>query len=258
MMLSPVFIAHGSPMMALEDTPASRFLEGLGKELRPKAIVVFTAHWESRELTLSSPAEGFGTIHDFGGFTPELHAMEYPAPGDPGLLNMLRERFGAAGIATEASDRGLDHGAWVPLSRMFPDADIPVVQVSVHPFLPPEEQFRIGAVLRGLGEEGILVMGSGVTVHNLRKIEWGKPRDRAPEGWAEEFDDWLISRLADRDTEALFRYETEAPHAKTAVPTKEHFVPFFIALGSKDPAESPKVLHRSYEFGVLSYLSLQF
>jgi 4,5-DOPA dioxygenase extradiol len=257
-MMSPVFVAHGSPMMALEDTPASRFLEEFGSTVRPKAIVVFTAHWESKVLTMSSPEGVFSTIYDFGGFPPELFAVKYPAPGSPELLARIRDRFQAAGIAVEESDRGLDHGSWVPLSRMFPQADIPVVQISVNPFLPPAEQFKIGEALRGLEDEDILIVGSGVTVHNLRKIEWGKPRNRTPEDWALQFDDWLLDKLEKKDIEGLFRYEEEAPHAKVAVPREEHFVPFFITLGSGKPGRDARVLHRSYEFGVLSYLSLQF
>ncbi|MDF2921968.1 MAG: dioxygenase [Paenibacillaceae bacterium] len=257
-MISPVFIAHGSPMMALEDTAASRFLEELGGKLRPKAVVVFTAHWEDRELKLSSPDGPFETIYDFGGFSPELYAKKYPAPGWPELRSQLAQRFREAGIAVKETDRGLDHGSWVPLSRMYPEAHIPVVQISVNPNLSPEEHFRIGSVLRGLPEEDILVMGSGVTVHNLRRIEWGKPRDRAVEPWAAAFDDWLIEKLERHDLNALFSYEQQAPHAREAVPTPEHFVPLFIAAGSASPGSKPAVIHRSYEFGVLSYLSLQF
>lgn len=258
-MLAPLFIAHGSPMMALEDTPAARFLDELGRKLKPKAIVVFSAHWESPVLTLSSPAGVFDTIHDFGGFPPELHAMQYSAQGSPELLEKLMERFRTAGIEVEQSERGLDHGSWVPLSRMFPQANIPVVQASVHPFLPPQEQFRIGAALRGLEEEGVLVIGSGVTVHNLRRIDWRRPQvGEYVEKWAYDFDSWLVEKLEQKDHEALFRYMEEAPNAREAVPREEHFVPLFIVLGSSDPGRQAQVIHRSYEFGVLSYMSLQF
>jgi 4,5-DOPA dioxygenase extradiol len=256
-MISPLFIAHGSPMMAIEDNEVSRFLEELGRKLEPKAIIVFTAHWESEILSISSPEGAFDTIYDFGGFPPELYKKTYPAPGVPELSSRLADIFQARGIPVRLEDRGLDHGTWVPLSRMFPNADIPVVQISVNPYLPPEEQFRIGEALRGLDQENILIIGSGVTVHNLRKVRWGAPRDTV-ESWASAFDDWLIDKLTAKNWPELFRYAELAPHAKDAVPREEHFVPLFIAAGSGDPDRTMQIIHRSYEFGSLSYLSLQF
>lgn len=257
-MVSPLFLAHGSPMMAIEETEVSRFLEDLGKQVRPKAIIIFSAHWESKVLTLSSPEGAFDTIYDFGGFPPELYAMKYPAKGDPKLAARIMELFREKGIQVQQSNRGLDHGSWVPLSRMYPAADIPVVQLSVDPFLPPEEQFKIGEALRGLSDDDILVIGSGVTVHNLRKIRWDQPRDRKPEHWALSFDRWLVEKLEEKDWASLFNYMELAPYAREAVPREEHFVPLFIAVGSANPEHAPKVIHQSYEFGVLSYLSLQF
>ncbi|QYR19305.1 dioxygenase [Paenibacillus sp. sptzw28] len=174
------------------------------------------------------------------------------------MAEQVADRFRANSIDVLMSDRGLDHGTWVPLSRMFPKADIPVVQLSVHPFLPAERQFRIGEALRGLGHENILVVGSGVTVHNLQRIEWGLSRDRKPEEWAAAFDNWLIEKLQAKDWASLFRYEELAPNARDAVPRPEHFVPLFLAAGSADPDSETKVLHHSFEFGSISYLSLQF
>lgn len=257
-MISPLFIAHGSPMMAVEHNDVTRFLEELGRGIRPKAIVVFTAHWEEETLSVASPEGVFDTIHDFGGFPPELYAIRYPAPGDPVLAARVADLVRKNGIPVRMKDRGLDHGSWVPLSRMYPDADIPVVQLSVNPYLPPREQFKIGEAIRELAEEDILIVGSGVTVHNLRKVRWGLPRDSAPEAWAVAFDDWLISKLAERSWEDLFRYGELAPHAKDAVPREEHFVPFFLAAGSARPDSRAEVIHRSYEMGTLSYLSLRF
>lgn len=258
-MLSPLFIAHGSPMMAVENNEVTRFLEELGRKLEPqvKAIVIFTAHWESEVTAISSPDGVFDTIYDFGGFPPELYAKTYPAPGDPALAQRVAGLFRDRGIPVRMADRGLDHGSWVPLSRMFPDARIPVVQISVNPFLPPAEQFRIGESLRELGQEDILVIGSGVTVHNLRRVQWGAPRD-AVEPWALAFDDWLVGKLAECNWEDLFRYAELAPNARDAVPREEHFVPLFLAAGSGDPGQPAKVIHRSYELGTLSYLSLEF
>lgn len=255
-MIPSLFLAHGSPMLAIEQTPYTDFLAELGGRFRPKAIVVFTAHWEQQVTTVSLSDDVYETIYDFGGFPDELYQVTYPARGSSIIASMLMERFQKQGVEAKTnSSRGLDHGSWTLLHRMYPEADIPVVQVSVNPYLPPEEQYRIGAALSGLGDEHILVIGSGVTVHNLRMIKWGQ---RAPEPWAVEFDDWLIEKMEKQDRESLYRYEQLAPHAKWAVPRAEHFVPLFIAMGSVGPDAAPQVIHRSYDMGTLSYLCMQF
>lgn len=253
-MMPSLFLAHGSPMLAIEDTAYTRFLESLGQTYKPKAIVIFTAHWETETLTISSIDGAYETIYDFGGFPPELYAVKYPARGSQILASLLKERFAEAGIAAHLdTSRGLDHGSWTMLSKMYPKADIPVIQLSVNPFLPPEKQYRIGEAIRGLGKENILVIGSGVTVHNLRILNWGQTE---PEAWAVTFDDWLIDKIEKQDIESLFNYEKLAPNAKLAVPRPEHFVPLYIAMGSgSGPA---KVIHRSYDLGTLSYLCMEF
>lgn len=255
-MIPSLFLAHGSPMLAVEDTEYSRFLEDLARHIQPKAIVVFSAHWESEELTVSSTDDAYDTIYDFGGFPDELYRIQYPAKGSVAVASLLEERFKRKGIPVHKdAARGLDHGSWTLLYRMYPKADIPVVQVSVNPHLSPKEQFEIGEALQGLGAEGILVIGSGVTVHNLRILKW---EQETPEPWAVEFDDWLIEKLRKRELETLFDYGKLAPHARLAVPTAEHFVPLFIAMGSAGRDAEAKVIHRSYEFGSLSYLCLEF
>lgn len=255
-MLAPIFVGHGSPMMAVDDNACALFLESYGKTLRPKAIVLFTAHWESRTLTISSVNGSYDTIYDFGGFPPALYEIKYPAPGSPELAQRVASMLQAQGIESQFdTKRGLDHGSWVVLSRLFPAADIPVVQVSVNPFLPPEAQYRIGEALRGLGGEDILVVGSGATVHNFRTMN---PYAKEPDAWAVAFDDWLVEKMRARDLETLFRYEELASNARIAVPRPEHFVPLYIAFGSADPSAEVKEIHRSYEMGALSYLSLAF
>lgn len=254
-MVPSLFLAHGSPMLAIEDNEYTQFLEALAGQIRPKAIVIFTAHWESETLTISSSDDTYETIYDFGGFPPELYAIRYPAKGSAAVADLVAEQLTKQGIAVQRDmKRGLDHGSWTLLYRMYPKADIPVVQVSVNPYLPASEQYRIGEALRGLGQEDILVIGSGVTVHNLRIIKWGQT---TPEPWAVAFDDWLIEKLEEKDTKALFDYDQQAPYAQTAVPRPEHFVPFFIAMGSTAEGEV-SVIHRSYQYGTLSYLCLQF
>lgn len=254
--MQSLFLAHGSPMNAIEDKEYTRFLEQLGKTLKPKAIVIFTAHWESEVLTISASDATYETIYDFYGFPEELYQIQYPAKGSSQLAHQVAEKFINHGILVqEDTARGLDHGSWTLLHRLFPQADIPVVQISVNPFLSPEKQFEIGKALRGLGEEEILIIGSGVTVHNLRIIKWGQV---IPDPWAVEFDDWLIEKIGHEDVDSLFHYEKLAPHAKTAVPRAEHFVPLYIAMGSADSLSNAKVIFRNYEFGTLSNLCIQF
>lgn len=255
-MIPSLFLAHGSPMLAIEDTDYTRFLSELAGTMKPKAIVVFTAHWERPVTTVSTSDDVYETIYDFGGFPDELYRVRYPARGSGAVAGIVAERLKRNGIeVAEDTSRGLDHGSWTLLYRMYPKADIPVVQLSVNPYLSPEGQYKIGEALRGLGDEGILVIGSGVTVHNLRIIKWGQ---RTAEPWAVEFDDWLIEQIGKQNTAALFDYADKAPHARMAVPRAEHFVPLFIAMGSGDPARKPKVIHRSYDMGTLSYLCMQF
>ena len=255
-MVPSLFLAHGSPMLAIENTPYTAFLSTLGNQIKPKAIVIFTAHWESETLTISSTDEVYETIYDFYGFPDELYAITYPARGSKQIADLVGEKLMKAGITVRKdTKRGLDHGSWTLLHRMYPNADIPVVQVSVHPFLPAREQFAIGRALQGLGDDDMLVIGSGVTVHNLRMIKWGQT---TPEPWAVAFDDWLIEQVKKLDLESLFRYDTLAPFASQAVPRPEHFVPFFVAMGSGDQNEKAEVIYRSYEFGTLSYLCFQF
>ncbi|PEE38718.1 DODA-type extradiol aromatic ring-opening family dioxygenase [Bacillus pseudomycoides] len=253
-MIPSLFLAHGSPMLAIQDTDYTRFLKTLGETYKPKAIVIFTAHWETEVLTISSSDNEYETIYDFGGFPPELYEIQYKAKGSSAIATMLETKFKNNGIPVHKdTTRGLDHGSWTLLHRMYPKADIPVVQISVNPFLPAKEQYEIGQAIQGLGQKDILVIGSGVTVHNLRVLKWDQT---TPERWAVEFDDWIINHMQNTDKNSLFNWETAAPHARLAVPRAEHFVPLFIAMGSGN-AEG-KVIHRSYELGTLSYLCFQF
>jgi 4,5-DOPA dioxygenase extradiol len=254
-MAPSLFVAHGSPMIAIQDNEYTKFLQNIGKQIQPKAIVIFTAHWEREVLTISSMEGEYETIHDFYGFPEELFQVQYPAKGSKEVAALVQHRLEKQGIPTTIdTKRGLDHGSWSVLKHLYPDANIPVVQISVHPFLPPEEQYRIGEALRGLGEEDILIVGSGATVHNLRLLKWGQ---QTPEPWAVEFDDWLIEHVQKKDLAALFRYEELAPHASMAIPRPEHFVPLFIAMGS-GTMDKPQLLFRAYEYGTLSYVCFQF
>lgn len=255
-MLPSLFLAHGSPMLALETTEYTDFLSELAQSMKPKAIVVFTAHWEEEILSVTYTDDVYETIYDFYGFPPELYAIKYPAKGSKQLASKLVDRFQKHGIAVRKEEkRGLDHGTWTLLYRMYPDANIPVVQISVNPFLPPENQYRIGEALRGIGEDDILVIGSGVTVHNLRAVRRG---ENTTDDWAVQFDNWLVEKIQNKDLPALFRYKELAPYARLAVPREEHFVPLFMAMGSGEADARAKVIHNGYIWGSLSYLCLQF
>ncbi|HWO98974.1 MAG TPA: class III extradiol ring-cleavage dioxygenase [Bacillus sp. (in: firmicutes)] len=255
-MMPSLFLAHGSPMLAIEQNPYTDFLENIGRHIKPKAIVIFTAHWESDITTISYTDEVYETIYDFYGFPDEMYTIKYPARGSKKAADMVKNQFQQQGIPFKLNmTRGLDHGSWTLLSRIYPNADIPVIQISVNPFLEAENQYKIGQSLKALRAEDILIIGSGVTVHNLRALNWNQT---TPEAWAVEFDDWLIDKIQQKDLDGLFKWEESAPNARLAVPRPEHFVPFFIAVGSGDSLEDAKVIHRSYEFGTLSYLCFQF
>jgi len=223
--------------------------------LKPKAIVVFTAHWESETLQICSRDDPYETIYDFGGFAEALYKMKYNAKGSTKIAAMLKEKFKNQGIASQLNTkRGLDHGSWVLLKRMYPNADIPVIQCSVNPDLAGPGQIKIGQALQGLGKEGIMVIGSGTTVHNFEKVNFSQ---KGGYKWAIEFDDWLVEKTEKKDLESLGNFAKLAPNAQLAVPTTEHFVPYLIAVGSGDPSKQPKALWKGYFFGSFSNLSIE-
>ena len=255
-MVPALFIGHGSPYLAVQQNEYSSFLRKLGESLNPKAIVIFSAHWESEVLSLTYTDDVLETVYDYYGFPDEMYKIKYPAKGSIKIAEILEERFKNAGTKTRREEsRGLDHGSWVALRHMFPKADIPVIQLSVHPFLPPKEQFNIGKALRGIGNEDILVIGSGTTVHNF---QWFFPNATEPVKEAVEFDNWLIDRIQNKDLDSLDHYTQLAPNARLAVPRPEHFVPIFIAMGSGDDNKKPVVINQTYEFGAMSNLCIEF
>jgi 4,5-DOPA dioxygenase extradiol len=255
-MLPSLFIAHGAPSLALEQNEYTDYLKALAAHLpRPKAIVLFSAHWESTTQLISTAVE-YDTIYDFSGFQDELYQVRYNAKGDQQTAKEVRELFLEQGLAPLFDEkRGLDHGAWVVLRLLYPDADIPVVSLSVNRFLSNSEQYRIGKALASLREQDILVIGSGGTVHNLRRLEW---RSKETNDWAIQFDSWLEKTIMSWDTASLFDYERLAPYAKEAVPTPEHFIPLLLAMGSGDPSKKAELLYRSYMYGNLSHSIWKF
>lgn len=246
-----LFVSHGAPTLALEPGPTREFLAQLGAGLaRPRAIVAISAHWETPAPVVST-ASAPETIHDFYGFPDALYRMRYAAPGAPDVAAEALQLLDAAGLPASAmATRGLDHGAWVPLQLMFPQADIPVTQLAVQPRLGPAHHLRLGEALRPLRDEGVLIIGSGSVTHNLREFG-GHGYDAPPPPWVSSFNDWLACALeAGRQTD-LLDYRLLAPHAVRNHPTEEHLLPLFAAMGAAVPGTRPRRLHAGYTYGVI-------
>lgn len=254
--LPTLFISHGSPMLAIKDSPARRFLQQLGQSLpRPKAIVMASAHWESIDGPAVSLAAQPETIHDFGGFPRELFEITYPAPGAPAIAERTAQLLEAAGYAVKRSpSRGLDHGAWVPLRLMYPEADIPVLQLSVlrgQVDGGPAEHEKMGRALTALRDEGILIIGSGSLTHNLYEF-CGQDIDAPVPSWVSEFGAWMNTMLRDNQRTALLDYRRQAPFAERNHPTEEHLTPLFVAMGAAGDAAKAERIHASFEYGILA------
>ncbi|WP_454192531.1 DODA-type extradiol aromatic ring-opening family dioxygenase [Paenibacillus sp. Marseille-Q7038] len=257
MTLPTLFIAHGSPTLAVEDNEYTAFLRELGTRMPlPKGIAVFSAHFDEPVQTVSMD-EHHSTMHDFYGFPSEMYELEYPAQGDPSLSRRICGIFKEANLPVKPlEDRGLDHGVWVILRHMFPEANIPVVAISVDSQRSEEEQYHIGRMLAPLRDEGILLIGSGGLVHNLRKLS----QQDEPEAWAVEFDEWVAERLEQWNLRELFAYEKKAPYAQDAVPSyaSEHFAPLFYAMGAADADRKAIRKFQTYQYGSLSLNCWQF
>jgi 4,5-DOPA dioxygenase extradiol len=264
-MLPILFVSHGSPMYALGGDPAAGAWRALGRELpRPRAVLVATAHWESGQPMVSAAARP-GTIHDFGGFVPALHQLRYPAPGAPQLAQRAAALLGQAGLAAATdAGRGLDHGAWVPLLHMYPQADVPVAQLSVQPSLGPAHHLRVGAALAALAGEGVLIVGSGALTHNLG--DWaGFVRDHGlvpsvqpPVPYVTEFRDAVDAALRRGDIDWLAQYRERAPHARRAHPTEEHFLPLLVAYGAAGAGATVERIDLGVDAGFLAMDAYRF
>jgi 4,5-DOPA dioxygenase extradiol len=255
-----VFVSHGSPMLALAtEHPYARALGGFaaGLPVRPRAVLALSAHWQTPAGVRVTAQARPGTLHDFAGFPAALFAVDYPAPGDPALAAATLERLAAAGLAAEAeTERGLDHGVWSVLRHLFPEAEVPVVQVSL-PMAPPADLFRLGEALRPLRDEGVMILASGGLVHNLRALDWGR-EDAPVEDWARDAEAWIMARVAARRLDELFATRETWPPASRVAPTSEHFDPLFVALGGAHPDETPTDLIEAFQYGSLSLRSFAY
>jgi 4,5-DOPA dioxygenase extradiol len=246
-----LFVGHGSPMNAIEDNEFSRAWEKVGKGLpRPNAILCISAHWETSG-TLVTGMEKPKTIHDFGGFPPELYAMEYAAPGSPGLARVTQEAVQKTRVRLDQS-WGLDHGTWSVLCRMFPSADVPVIQLSLDRTQAPAFHYSLGRELHALRNKGVLIVGSGNIVHNLGVIAW---QDKGYD-WAIEFDETVKHLIASGDHDSIVRYQSLGQAARLAIPTNEHYLPLLYILALQDKQEQIRFFADRVTLGSISMRSL--
>lgn len=251
MRIPSLFVSHGAPTLAIDPGQTGPLLAGLGQSLpAPQSILVVSAHWDTPQ-----PAVGITprpkTIHDFGGFPAELYTLQYPAPGAPELARRARELLIEAGFEAIADAyRGLDHGAWVPLRYLYPEADIPVTQLSIQSSHGPDHHYRLGQALTPLRDEGVLILASGAVTHNL--ADFTTPDPSAPaRDYVVEFSDWIARHLAAGNIEDLLDYRRRAPCAARAQPTEDHLLPLFVALGAA--AGEPARRHEAgVTYGILA------
>ena len=257
--LMPVlFIGHGSPMNGIENNTFSRQWEQLGKDLPvPAAVLVISAHWLTRGTHITA-MEHPRTIHDFGGFPQELFAVQYPAPGNPSLATETRSLIQSTNVGLD-HDWGLDHGAWTVVRRMYPEAKIPVLQLSIDYGRPAAYHYALAKELAGLRKKGVLIIGSGNMVHNLRMVAWDK-LDVPGYGydWAIEMHELFKKKISEGDHATLIDYEKLGPAARLAIPTPDHYYPLMYTLGLRQENEAPLFFNDQLVAGSLNMTSVQF
>lgn len=251
-MAPALFCGHGSPMNIISDNAYTRRMKEIGTLLeKPKAVLVISAHWVSDGLFVSS-AEHPETIYDFYGFPSSLYAIRYPAPGAPETANRIVQKLKGFGAAADPK-RGLDHGAWSVLKLLFPNADVPVFQISLNRRFTPEQHYALGMELSALRQEGIMILGSGDIVHNLYQID---PNPNAPAApWAETFEAKIKSALLDNDSATLIRFKELGNDARLACPSDEHFLPL-LYVAAATAHENIDFYYEGFEHGTISLSSL--
>ncbi len=250
-----LFIGHGSPMNAIEINNYTKTLNALGKNLpKPKAILMVSAHWMT-EGTYITEMQNPKTIHDFYGFPQKLFDVQYPAPGSPEIAKLVQETVLVPKVHGDKEMWGLDHGTWSVLRHMYPDADIPVMQLSIYMAQPPEYHVKLGQQLSKLRDQGVLILGSGNLVHNLRQIKW-EPNAQ-PFDWAVEFDQWLKEKLMDRDFKAVQNDFHKTKAGQLSVPTLDHYFPLHYILGAAESSDELKFEYEEMQNGSISMRSFR-
>lgn len=231
--LPTLFVPHGAPTFSLRPGAAGAAMTEAASSLpRPRAIVIISPHWDTDVPTVGH-AERLATIHDFHGFPEELYQLSYPATGCPEGAHEVAAAIAAAGLAVnEVASQGLDHGAWVPLRLMYPDADVPVIPVSLQSQAGVDQAWRLGQALAPLVEKGFLIIGSGNITHNLRDYMTARQQGGQIPAYVRDFPEWIAGRLQEHNLEALMHYREQAPDAVSAHPSEEHLLPLYVALGA--------------------------
>lgn len=254
--LPTIFVSHGAPTLFLEDIPARKFLKELGPTFnKVRAVLCISAHWATSIPSVNA-VEWPETIHDFYGFPEELYKIEYPVRGDPGLAQDVADLIRSKNISCHVdTERGLDHGAWVPMMLMFPDTDIPVVQLSIQNHLDPQEHMKLGWALKDLRTKNVLILGSGGAVHPLGYP--GASFKGEPQKWALEFDQWLTDAITRGDENLLTNYRDLAPYPELSHPYPDHYMPLVAAFGAAGKGAKGAVIHHSW-IGDLGMAAYQF
>jgi len=242
---SVLFVPHGSPMFALQPGAAGTAMtDVVGQLPTPRAIVVISPHWETRVPTVGTATQ-LDTIHDFGGFDPRLFEIQYPATGCPEAALQVVAALQAAGLPVDTdARRGLDHGAWVPLRQMFPDADVPVIPLSVQHHGGPRHAYRVGQALAPLAQQGFLIVASGNVTHNLRDWQIISMTGQPTPDYVQQFADWVHTQMVGGHTDALLDYRQTQPAGQRAHPRDEHLLPLFNALGAAGEGAKPEAFYR--------------
>lgn len=251
-----LFLGHGSPMNAIEENDFTKTLSELGKNLPiPKAIVCVSAHWMTKGTWVTHMKQP-KTIHDFYGFPQPLFDVQYPAPGDSELADQIRALVSDPKIYADDTEWGLDHGTWSVLKHVYPKADIPILQLSMDMTQPIEFHYQMGEKLKKLREQGVLIVGSGNIVHNLRKISWDE--NAPPHPLTVEFDQWVKQKIDQRDDKALFSDALNSEAGKFSAPTPDHYFPLLYILGASDKSDKIEYIYEGYQNSSISMRCVRF
>ena len=253
-----LFLGHGSPMNGIEDNEFVRAFKKQGQQLEmPNAIIVVSAHWETNG-TFVTAMQNPRTIHDFGGFPKELYEVQYPAPGHPKLAKEISEFINPAGTVHLDDKWGLDHGAWTVVKHLFPKADVPVIQLSLDYKMTPQQHYELAQQLKSLREKGVLIVGSGNMVHNLRKVDFSKINENFGYDWAIEADSKMKKWILEGNHQNLIDFKKQGEAFNLAIPTPEHYLPLLYTLGLKDEKDNTTIFNDNPLGGSLTMTSVKF